>query len=73
MLATKLLLSLLPITMHYLFITLLKLRLLSEGVSEITLLEIIKETRALVLREIEYALSAKYPDKINLKSNMYEK
>jgi pyruvate dehydrogenase E1 component alpha subunit len=52
---------------------LLKNRLLNEGVTEKLISEILSETRNSVLKEIEYALQADFPEKNELMSNLYEK
>ena len=52
---------------------LLKNRLLSEGVADKLISQIITKTRNFVLKEIEYALSAAFPEKNKLISNLYEK
>jgi len=49
----------------------LKEQLISEGHSEETLLSVVEETRSLVIGEIEYALSASFPDSAELHTNLY--
>ena len=49
----------------------LKERLMAEGVSEESLSLVIDETRALVIAEIEYALSAPYPVSQELHKDLY--
>jgi TPP-dependent pyruvate/acetoin dehydrogenase alpha subunit len=50
----------------------LKKRLVTEGVSEESLSQIIYDTRAFAIAEIEYALSAPYPDVKELYHDLYE-
>jgi TPP-dependent pyruvate/acetoin dehydrogenase alpha subunit len=49
----------------------LKERLMTEGVTEESLSKVIADTRAFVINEIEYALSAPFPDPIELHNNLY--
>lgn len=50
---------------------LLKERLLEDGVSEELLLQVIDQVRAFVIEEIDYALSAPYPDPKELHNDLY--
>lgn len=54
-------------------LNLLKNRLLEKGVAEKFISEIISETREFVLTEIDYAISARFPEKSKLTSSLYEK